>query len=72
MVKLIGHPANGYVKRMEFTALEIKDTTSETWVKTPIGRACIYNKDGEYCKKHNSKHHRENYEACIIYLTTMV
>lgn len=46
MAKLIGYPANGYVKRMKVTALEIKDTTSEAWVKTPVdGRVFIIKKE---------------------------
>lgn len=51
MEKLVGYPANGYVKGMEFTALEIKNLESEAWARTPSGWVCIYNKDGVYCKK---------------------
>ena len=51
MERLINYPANGYVKGMEFTALEITNITGESWVKTPSGWVCIYNKDGVYCKK---------------------
>lgn len=51
MAQIIDYPANGYVKGMEFTALEIEDMAEETWAQTPSGWVCIYNKDGEYCKK---------------------
>lgn len=51
MRKLVNYPANGYVKGMEFTTLDIKDMTNECWAKTPSGWVCIYNKDGIYCKK---------------------
>ena len=51
MEKLIDYPANGYVKGMEFTALDIKDMIGELWAKTPSGWVCIYNKDGVYCRK---------------------
>ena len=51
MAQFIDYPANGYVKGMEFTALEIKNMTKETWAKTPSGWVCIYNKDDIYCKK---------------------
>ena len=51
MATLVDYPANGYVKGMEFTALEIKDLENESWARTPSGWVCIYNKDGVYCKK---------------------
>lgn len=51
MQQLVGYPANGYVKGMEFTALEIKNNTSDSWAKAPSGWVCIYNKDGVYCRK---------------------
>jgi len=51
MKELINYPANGYVKGMEFTALETRNLEGESWARTPSGWACIYNKDGVYCKK---------------------
>ena len=51
MAKIINYPANGYVKGMKFTALEIKNLTNESWSRTPSGWVCIYNKDGVYCEK---------------------
>ena len=51
MKKFVNYPANGYVKGMEFTALEIRGLESESWARTPSGWVCIYNKDGEYSKK---------------------
>lgn len=51
MAQIINYPANGYVKGMEFTALDIRNLTSESWAKTPSGWVCIYNGDGIYCKK---------------------
>lgn len=51
MQQLVNYPANGYVKGMEFTALDIRELTEESWVRTPSGWVCIYNKDGVYCKK---------------------
>lgn len=51
MATIVNYPANGYVKSMEFTALEIKNLDGESWAKTPSGWVCIYNKDGVYCKK---------------------
>ena len=51
MQELVGYAANGYVKGMEFTALEIKNNASDSWAKTPSGWVCIYNKDGVYCRK---------------------
>ena len=51
MQQLVNYPANGYVKGMEFTALDIRELTEESWARTPSGWVCIYNKDGVYCKK---------------------
>ena len=51
MKELVNYPANGYVKDMEFTALEIKNLEGESWARTPSGWVCIYNEDGVYCKK---------------------
>ncbi len=51
MERLVGYPANGYVKGMEFTALETRNVADESWAKTPSGWVCIYNKSGVYCKK---------------------
>lgn len=51
MKKLVNYPANGFVKGMEFTALEIRELEGESWARTPSGWVCIYNKDGVYCKK---------------------
>ena len=51
MKELVNYPANGYVKGMEFTALEIQSLEGESWAKIPSGWVCIYNKDGIYCKK---------------------
>jgi len=51
MKQLINYPANGYVKGMEFTALEVKNLGNESWAKTPSGWVCIYNKGDAYCKK---------------------
>jgi len=51
MKKLVNYPANGYVKNMEFTALEIRNMENESWAKTPSGWVCLYDKEGEYCKK---------------------
>lgn len=51
MTTLVDYPANGYVKGMKFTALEIKNLTNEAWARTLSGWVCIYNKDGVYCKK---------------------
>lgn len=51
MERLVGYPANGYVKGMKFTALETRNVADESWAKTPSGWVCIYNKSGVYCKK---------------------
>lgn len=51
MKELVNYPANGYVKGMEYTALEIKNMEGESWARTPSGWVCIYSKDGEYSKK---------------------
>ena len=51
--ELVGYPANGYVKNMEFTALEIRNLDEESWAKTPSGWVCIYNSFGVYCKKYD-------------------
>ena len=51
MKEVVNYPANGYVKGMEYTALEIRNLEGESWARTPSGWVCIYNKDGEYCKK---------------------
>jgi len=51
MKKLINYPANGYVKGMEFTALEIENKSNESWAKTPSGWVCLYQKTEIYCKK---------------------
>jgi len=51
MKEFVNYPANGYVKGMEFTALEIKNLEGESWARTPSGWVCIYNKSGIYCKK---------------------
>ena len=51
MKSLVGYPANGYVKGMIFTALEIKNNANDSWAKTPSGWVCIYNNQGVYCKK---------------------
>lgn len=51
MDKLVGYPANGYVKGMEFTALEIEKNNNESWAKTPSGWVCLFNKDEQYCRK---------------------
>lgn len=51
MKELVNYPANGYVKDMEFTALEITNLENESWARTPSGWVCIYNKSGIYCKK---------------------
>lgn len=51
MKQIVNYPANGYVKGMEFAALETKNTGSESWARTPSGWVCIYNKSGAYCKK---------------------
>lgn len=49
--KLINYPANGYVKNMEFTALEIRNMKKESWARTPSGWVCLYNNKEAYCKK---------------------
>lgn len=49
--ELVNYPANGYVKKMEFTALEIRNLEGESWARTPSGWVCIYNSEGIYCKK---------------------
>lgn len=51
MAMLISYPANGYVKGMEFTALDNNNNEDESWAKTPSGWVCIYNKNNRYCKK---------------------
>lgn len=51
MKKIIDYPANGYVKNVEFTALEIISLTEESWARTPSGWVCIYDKNGIYCQK---------------------
>ena len=51
MAKYIDYPANGYVKNMEFTAIEVVDLEGESWAKTPSGWVCIYNENGVYCQK---------------------
>ena len=51
MSQIIDYPANGYVRGMEFTALDIRNLTGESWAKTPSGWVCIYNEDGIYCRK---------------------
>lgn len=51
MKDLVNYPANGYVKGMEFTALEINEHTKEAWAKTPSGWVCIYLNSEIYCKK---------------------
>lgn len=51
MKELVNYPANGYVKGMEFTALEIQELEGESWARTPSGWVCIYNRNGVYCKK---------------------
>lgn len=51
MSKHINYKANGYVKGMEFTALEITKKANEAWARTPSGWVCLYNKDGKYCEK---------------------
>lgn len=51
MAKLIDYPANGYVKGMEFTALEVQNKSNEAWAKTPSGWVCLYQKAEVYCKK---------------------
>lgn len=51
MKKLVNYPANGYVKGMEFTAIEVKNLNEESWAKAPSGWVCIYNKEEIYCKK---------------------
>lgn len=51
MAKHINYKANGYVKNMEFTALETVKKAGEKWARTPSGWVCIYNKDGKYSKK---------------------
>ncbi len=51
MAQIIDYTANGYVKGMEFTALEIKEMTGEAWAKTPSGWVCIYNEEDIYCRK---------------------
>jgi len=51
MAMLINYPANGYVKGMEFTALDIINKNDEAWAKTPSGWVCIYNKYEIYCKE---------------------
>ena len=42
ILKLAGYKANGYVKGLEFTVLEVKDN----WGRTPSGWVCL-----DYCKK---------------------
>lgn len=51
MAKRINYPANGYVKGMEFTALEVQNKSNEAWAKTPSGWVCLYQKVEVYCKK---------------------
>ena len=51
MKKLVNYAANGYVKGMEFTALEVRNLEGESWARSPSGWVCIYNKNGVYCKK---------------------
>lgn len=51
MKSTVNYPANGYVKGMEFTAIETRVLDGESWARTPSGWVCIYNKDGVYCKK---------------------
>lgn len=51
MAQIIDYPANGYVRGMEFTVLDIRNLTGESWAKTPSGWVCIYNEDGIYCRK---------------------
>lgn len=51
MAMLINYPANGYVKGMEFTALDIRNFEREAWAKTPSGWVCIHNNEGVFCEK---------------------
>lgn len=50
MAEHINYKANGYVKGMEFTALEIKEKTNEAWARTPSGWVCLYMGNDVYCK----------------------
>lgn len=51
MASIINYPANGYVKGMEFTALEVQNKTNESWARTPSGWVCIYKNNEIYCEK---------------------
>ena len=51
ITSLVNYPANGYVKGMEFTAIQIRNFEEESWAKTPSGWVCIYMKNEIYCKK---------------------
>lgn len=51
MAKLINYFVNGYVKGIEFTAIDIMETSDEAWAKTPSGWVCLYNNIGTYCAK---------------------
>ncbi len=41
----------GYIKGVRFTVMEIYQTGTEAWAKTPSGWICIQNSNGTYCKK---------------------
>ena len=51
MEKLVNYPANGYVKGMVFTAIEIENKEKESWAKTPSGWVCLYKGNEIYCEK---------------------